>query len=282
MMKLTPYKDLLAYAIQHKITIGAFNSFNLESLQAVVSAANKMDCPLIVQTYHEHFKYAGADYMAAIANVAAKNSKVRLALGLDHGQSFEQAKHCIEAGYSGVMIDLSSQDIDRNIFETKKVVEFAHQNGVSVEAELGTIMTGDCTAAEIATGNTDPEIARRFVEETGVDCLAVSVGTAHGLYKFKPEINFPLVEELVKNTGCPIVVHGGSGTPDEDVKRMVKLGIAKLNVGTDFFIAYNKAMYDVMTEKGPKCDVIEVMRAARAAVEKVAIEKLKLLTAYRI
>lgn len=281
-MSLTPYKEILDYAIQHKITIGAFNSFNLETLRAVVNAANLKDCPLIVQTYHEHVKFAGAKFMAAIAKVAASESKVKIALGLDHGQSFDQAKACIEAGYSGVMIDLSGEDIDLNIAETKKVVELAHSKGVSVEAELGTIMTGDCTAAEIASGNTDPIVARRFVKETGIDCLAVSVGTAHGLYKFKPEINFDLVEELVKSTGCPIVVHGGSGTPDEDVLKMVKLGIAKLNVGTDFFIAYNNAMLSLLSEKGAACDVIEVMRAARSAVETVALQKLELLTAYRI
>lgn len=281
-MSLTPYKEILDYAIQHKITIGAFNSFNMETLQAVVSAANKKNCPLIVQTYHEHVKFAGSKFMAAVAKVAAEESSVKIALGLDHGQSFEQAKSCIESGYSGVMIDLSGEDIDFNIAETKKVVELAHSKGVSVEAELGTIMTGDSTVAEIASGNTDPVIARKFVKETGIDCLAVSVGTAHGLYKFKPEINFDLVEELVNSTGCPIVVHGGSGTPDEDVLKMVKLGIAKLNVGTDFFMAYNEAMFSVLSEKGPACDAIEVMRAARAAVEKVALQKLDLLNAYRI
>ena len=281
-MILTPYSKILDYALKYKITVGAFNSFNLETLQAVVSAANKIDTPVIVQTYHAHVDYAGADYMAALANAAAKNSKVMLAMGLDHGRSFDQAKLCIEAGYSGVMIDLSSQDVELNILETKRVVALAHSKGVSVEAELGTIITADHTVEEIASGYTDPDVARRFIKETGIDCLAVSVGTAHGLYKFKPKINFDLVEELVKTAGCPIVVHGGSGVPDEDVLKMVKLGIAKLNIGTDFFIAYNAAMYQVFMEMGPKCDVIDVMEAAREAVEKVAIHKLEILTAFRV
>lgn len=280
-MSLASYTELLTYAIEHKFTIGAFNSLNLETLQAVVSAANKMNSPLIVQTYHEHAEYAGADYMAALANVAAKNINVKIAMGLDHGQSYEQAKKCIEAGYSGVMIDLSSEDYDYNVFETQKVVELAHSKGVSVEAELGTIMPADSTVEEISTGFTDPVVARHFVEDTGIDCLAVSVGTAHGLYKYAPKINFDLVKELVDTVGCPIVVHGGSNTPDDDVIKLVGLGIAKLNVGTDFFVAYNEAMYNILSEKGVKCDIAEVMKAARDAVEKVAIYKIKLLTTYR-
>ena len=281
-MILTPYSKILDYAVKLKIMVGAFNSFNLESLQAVVTAADKIQTPLIVQTYHSHVDYAGANYMVALAEVAATKTNEMIAMGLDHGRSFEQAKMCIDAGYSGVMIDLSSEDLKRNIEETKKVVELAHSKGVSVEAELGTIITADHTVQEIASGYTDPNIARKFVEETGVDCLAVSVGTAHGLYKYKPMINFDLVEELVKSVGCPIVVHGGSGVPDDDVLKLVKLGVAKFNIGTDFFVAYNSAIYQVITENGPKCDVIDIMAAAREAVERVAIHKLEILTAYRI
>lgn len=281
-MLLTPYSKILDYAIKHKIMVGAFNSFNLESLQAVVTAADKIHTPLIVQTYHSHVDYAGANYMVALAEVAAQKTNEMIAMGLDHGRSFEQAKMCIDAGYSGVMIDLSAEDLNRNIEETKKVVKLAHSKSVSVEAELGTIITADHTVQEIASGYTDPNIARKFVKETNVDCLAVSVGTAHGLYKYKPMINFDLVEELVKSVGCPIVVHGGSGVPDDDVLKLVKLGVAKFNIGTDFFMAYNSAIYQIITENGPKCDVIDIMEAAREAVEKVAIHKLEILTAYRI
>ncbi len=151
-----------------------------------------------------------------------------------------------------------------------------------MEAELGVIADADRSLEEIAAGYTDPEVARRFAKDTGVDCLAVSVGTAHGTYAHTPKINFDLLKELIDTVCCPIVVHGGSGTPDEDVEEMVRLGIAKLNVGTDFFDAYKKAMFDVMTEKGLGCDVIEVMAAARAAVEKVALHKLDILGRFRV
>ncbi|MCI8551011.1 MAG: class II fructose-bisphosphate aldolase [Lachnospiraceae bacterium] len=281
-MALSNYVELLNYAKEHKITVGAFNALNMEILQALVSAADKMDAPVIVQTYHRHVDFAGADYMKAIAEVASGHSGVKIAMGLDHGRSYDQAKLCIDAGYSGVMIDLASEDYDYNVKETRRVVELAHGKGVSVEAELGTIVDADRTPDEIARGYTDPEVAGRFVRDTGIDCLAVSVGTAHGTYKYTPEINFGLLGELLDTVQCPIVVHGGSGTPDEDVEKMVRMGIAKLNVGTDFFNAYNDALYSFYTEHTPHCDIAEALSSARSAVEQVALRKFHILTRFRI
>ncbi|MEA4898124.1 ketose-bisphosphate aldolase [Bacillota bacterium Meth-B3] len=281
-MALVNYIDILKFAREHKVTIGAFNSMNMESVQAVVSAADEMNTPLIVQSYRAHVAFAGADYMRAIAEVAARHAHVPIAMGLDHGNSFELSRVCIENGYTGVMIDLASEDYDVNVRETRRVVELAHRHNVSVEAELGTIHTADSSIETIASGYTDPEVARRFVRDTGIDCLAVSIGTAHGIYKYTPKINFELLKELVKETPCPIVVHGGSDTPDEDILRMVEMGVAKLNVGTDFFIAYNTALRDFFAEHGTHCEVVDAMAAARAAIKKVALEKLKLLTAYRV
>lgn len=180
------------------------------------------------------------------------------------------------------MIDLASEDYDRNVAETKRVVELAHSKAISVEAELGIIADADRSLEEIAAGYTDPEVARRFARDTGVDCLAVSVGTAHGTYAHTPKINFDLLKELIDTVCCPIVVHGGSGTPDEDVEEMVRLGIAKLNVGTDFFDAYKRAVYEKLNEKGLSCDVIEAMSAAREAVERVALHKLDILSRFRV
>lgn len=279
-MALSNYVEVLDYAKKHNITVGAFNAFNMESLQAVVDAADEKDSPLIVQTYHTHMKSAGADYMRAIAYVASNYAKVKIAMGLDHGQSIDQASLCVNAGYSGVMIDLSSEDYEFNVEETKKVVALAHAKGVSVEAELGKIMDATCTVEEIARGVTDPEMARKFAADTKIDCLAVSIGTAHGLYKYTPQINFDLLETLVKTVPCPIVVHGGSGVPDEDILKMVKLGVAKLNVGTDFFTAYNKTLLEALNVK-PTIDSAELMAMARDAIKKVALHKLDILTAFR-
>ncbi len=280
-MPLARYNEMLKYAKEHRFTVGAFNSYNLESLQGLVAAAAKKQVPLIVQTYHAHMEYAGPDFMQAICEVASRHTDVAIALGLDHGKSFQQAVRCIDAKYSGVMIDLASEDLDYNISETKKVVALAHTKGVSVEAEIGKIMDAHLTPEEIATGYTDPDTARRFVEETRVDCLAVSIGTAHGFYAHAPRINFDLLEELIRVVPCPIVVHGGSYTPDADVLRMVKMGIAKLNVGGEFFAAYKKTIFEMLQEN-MNVEVIDVMAAARSAVEAVATRKLELLTAYRV
>lgn len=280
-MALVNYKEIFSYAKEHRLTIGAFNSVNMETLQAVASAADQMNVPLIIQTYHAHVDYAGADYMQAIADAASKRVNTKLAMGLDHGRSFEQAKLCIDNRYSGVMIDLASEDYDYNVRETRRVVELAHARGISVEAELGTISDADRTLEEIAAGYTDPKVARDFVADTGIDCLAVSIGTAHGIYKYQPKINFELLGELLETVPCPIVVHGGSNTPDEEVEEMVRMGIAKLNVGTDFFRAYNQAIYDFQKEFGTDAEITDLMRAAREAVEKVALHKLSILSKFR-
>ena len=280
-MTLSPYSEILSYAKKHHFTVPAFNSYNMESVQATVSAARKMDTPLILQTYHAHMEYAGPEYIKAICDVAARDGKIAVALGLDHGKSYQQAERCIDAGYTGVMIDLASENYDVNVAETKKVAAIARARGVSVEAEIGTIFDGACRPEEIATGYTDPEVARRFVEETGVDCLAVSIGTAHGFYAHKPKINFDLLEELIRVVPCPIVVHGGSYTPDEDVLRMVKMGIGKLNVGGEFFEAFKKTVNAMLNENIDR-ELTEVLAEGRKAVEEVAVAKIKLLTAYRV
>ena len=281
-MGLSTYTEVFEYAKQHHIAIGGFNCLNMEMMQAIVGAANEMNSPIIAQTYFAHIDLAGADYMSALCHTAAANSQVKVALGLDHGQNLDQAKLCIESGYSGVMIDLSSEDFDLNVKETSKVVEIAHANNVSVEAEIGKIFNADCTVKEIATGYTDPDVARRFVEETNVDCLAVSIGTAHGIYKYNPQINFELLEELVETIPCPIVVHGGSGTPDEDVLKMVKIGISKLNVGTDFFNEYKRTIYETFQQNGLDVPIEQIVMVAREAVKQKAIEKIGLLTKYRV
>lgn len=281
-MALRTYGEIFDYGKQHHITIGGFNSANMETLQGIVMAAEEMDTPIIVQTYHAHIDFAGADLLSAMCLAAGENVQVMVAMGLDHGQSYEQAKRCIDSGFSGVMIDLSSENLDYNIRETKKVVKLAHANHVSVEAEIGKIFDADRTPAEIATGYTDPDVAQRFAEETGVDCLAVSIGTAHGVYKYAPKINFELLAELLERIPCPIAVHGGSGTPDDEVLRMVRMGIGKLNVGTELFDEYKRAMFELMRDKGLEVPPEEVMLAGREAVKQRAKEKMALLTRYRV
>ncbi len=285
MGNLTSYGHILPYAAKHKITIGAMNSYNLESVQAVVKAADDLNTPIIIQQHHFDFEYVSPRVFAQMTQAIVKEAKIDAAIALDHGNTIDNAILCIDSGFSAVMIDLSSEDYDKNVEQTKIVVEYAHARGVSVEAELGTIALGTDSPDKIAAGYTDPSVAQSFVNDTGVDCLAVSVGTAHGHYAQKPVINYPLLEELINIVPCPIVVHGGSGTPDEDILKIVRLGVAKLNIGTDLFQAFCDGTDSVMKGYDGNMSFMLCQKAgaaAREAVYKAAKHKIELLTAYRV
>lgn len=290
MKALANYKEMLRYAHENKFTIGGFNTFNMETARAVIDAAEKMETPIIVQTYHNDLDLATTYGIAAVVNAYAARSSQSVALGLDHGRNYEQAKLCIDSGFSGVMIDLSNDDYDTNVREVRRVMEIARQFDVSVEAELGTICTGDVRPEDMVAGFTDPQMARQFVLDTGVDCLAVSIGTAHGPYSHECRIDFDRLGEILEVVPCPIVVHGGSGTPEEDILKMVRMGISKLNVGTDFMCAYNKGLLGAMLEhnsgniEGWGDTFVHPLVGAKAAYKAVyetALEKLSLLTRYR-
>lgn len=284
MKKLVNYNEMLKDAVKHHYCIGGMNSFNLESVQGIVRAADEVNTPVIVQLHWSDLDHATPVVMARMTEAVAASAKVDVAVGLDHGRSFAQAIECIDSGFTAVMIDLSNDNYDENVVQTRKVVEYAKARGISVEAELGNIVMGSDSPETIAAGYTDPDMAKRFVEATGVDCLAVSVGTAHGPYAHKPVLNYELIGTLVETVPCPIVVHGGSGVPDEDVLKMVRMGIAKLNIGTDMFCAYSDGIASVMAGYDGTYQRRLCQRAAEQAREnvyKVAKHKMELMTAYR-
>ena len=273
---ISNYTEILKYLRKHKITVGAFNSFNMETLQAVIQAAEKKQVPLIVQTFSVPMRsYAGPEFMRALYAAAAQKASVRIAHGTGTREILcpRLRPACIDAGYTGVMIDLASEDYEKNVEETRKVVALAHAKGVSVGSRTGS----DCGCGPVFGGNCRRLYRSGSSEEIlpghGSRLSGSFGGNGVGTYAHKPKINFELLKELIDTVYCPIVVHGGSGTPEEDVEEMVRLGVAKLNVGTDFFDAYRKAIADILEEKGPGCDVIEMMAAAREAVEKVALQE---------
>jgi ketose-bisphosphate aldolase len=276
-MELCSFTEMLALARKNHFTVGAFNILNMETIQAVVRAADRAASPVILQVYYEDLGFGGAPYYRALAGAAAAEVSVPVCLSLDHGQKYEQAMECIEAGFTGVMIDLSTSDFDKNVEDTKRVVKEAHARGISVEAELGQIVTADSSNEKIAAGFTDPKTAGEFVRLTGIDALAVSVGTAHGIYAEKPKINFALLGELISAIDIPIVVHGGSDTPDGDVREMVRMGIAKLNIGTDLMNAYNRGLLECLGKGDGMLPPRTLMANARRRVEEVAAGKLGLL-----
>lgn len=280
-MELVSFKDMLSHARSHHYAVGAFNVLNMETMQAVTAANEAAGVPVIVQVYHAHIDYAGADYLVKMAQAAAAQVSTPVCLSLDHGRSYEQAVRCIEAGFTGVMIDLASSDYEENVEITRRVVEKAHERGVSVEAELGKIFDAASSVEVRNSAMTDPEIAARFVEDTGVDALAVSIGTAHGFYSSKPQIDFARLEKIISLVSCPIVVHGGSNTPDEDVKEIVRLGVSKLNIGTDLMAAFEAGMQDEMPGND-YVDLERVLESGRKRTQKVCAQKISILTAYKI
>lgn len=279
-MKLVPFKEMLKQAQAGGYAVPALNVSNMETVQAITTAAQLEQSPLIVQLYHADLEYAGTDFMVSMTSTAAASCTVPISLSLDHGNSFEQAKRCIDAGFTGVMIDLSSDDFEENIRTTTEVVKYAHDRGVSVEAELGKIFDAQAALEVRNSGMTDPNMAEEFVKKTGIDALAVSIGTAHGVYSSKPVIDFKLVEKIVKRIGIPTVVHGGSNTPDEDIVEIVRLGIAKVNIGTDLVIAFNKGLIDAFNEFGATIPLRDAMGLARQRVIEVAQHKIKLLRTF--
>ena len=277
-MPLVSSTPMLQAARANGFCIGAFNVHTLEMLQAVVEAAEETESPLIIQSTVGTVKHLGPEYIAAAATVAANRSKVPIALHLDHCTEFDLIIRCIRAGYTSVMIDASHEPFDENVRLTKQVVDVARAAGVNVEAELGKVggVEDDIAVADHEALLADPDDCARFVELTGVPTLAPAVGTAHGIYKGEPKIDFERIRRIAEKVDVPLVLHGGSGIPEEQVRRSVSLGMAKMNVATELRIAFSDAIKAVFAENPDENDPRKYMVPAKKAVKEVAIEKMRL------
>jgi len=274
---LIPVSELLKRAEAGGYAVGAFNCNNMEIVQAIIAAAEAERAPVIMQASQGAIKYAGIEYIAVMVKTAAERSFVPVALHLDHGTSFEQVMQCIRAGFSSVMIDGSRHPLDGNIALTRKVVEAARAVGISVEAELGRIggAEDDITVGEREAFFTDPGEAGVFVRETGVDSLAVSIGTAHGQYRGTPELDFPRLKKIKEEVKIPIVLHGSSGVPDESIREAVRLGVRKVNIDTNIREAFTAAVRKAL-EAGPgEIDPRKILGPAREAAVAVIREKIR-------
>lgn len=234
--------DVCSIAEQYNFTVGAFNAHCLEMLPAMILAAHEKGAPIIIQTSVGTARCIGMKNLVAVCDQMADDLSVDVCLHLDHAKSFEDIKDAINAGYSSVMFDGSALSFKENILKTQEVVAYAHPRGVSVEAELGTINGAEDTIVvdEKYAAYTDPQAAVEFVEATNIDALAVSIGTCHGSYKAKTKLNFELLEELHELIDIPMVVHGGTGVADEDIKRCINNGIRKFNVGTELLVGWTR------------------------------------------
>ena len=230
---LAGLKEVIAEGKKRNIAIGSFNTPNLECLLAVLGAAEELDVPVIIAHAQCHEDVAPLDKIGPVMVELAKRSKVKVCVHLDHGEDFAYCKRAIELGFTSVMIDYSTLPYEENANGTREVVDFAHANGVDVEAELGALPQreggGESIVADPADLYTKPELVPDFLAKTGIDALAIAFGTAHGIYKTKPVLNMDIITKVREYTDLPLVMHGGSGISHEEYREVIRRGIGKIN-----------------------------------------------------
>jgi fructose-bisphosphate aldolase class II len=230
---LAGLKEVIAEGKKRNIAIGSFNTPNLECLLAVLDAAEELDVPVIIAHAQCHEDVAPLDKIGPVMVELAKRSKVKVCVHLDHGEDFDYCKRAIALGFTSVMIDYSTLPYEENAKGTKEVVDYAHQNGVEVEAELGALPQreggGESSVSNPSDLYTKPELVPDFLAKTGIDALAIAFGTAHGIYKTKPVLNMDIITKVRELTDFPLVMHGGSGISHEEYKEVIRRGIGKIN-----------------------------------------------------
>ncbi len=300
-MPLVTTKEMFEKSMKEKFAIGAFNINNMEIIQGIVDAAQKQNSPVILQASSGAIKYARIKYLMKMVEAAVEETTIPIAIHLDHGADFETCKMCIDNGFTSVMIDGSKYSFEENVAITKKVVDYAHEHGVVVEAELGQLagIEDDVNVSESDAKYTDPDQAKEFVERTGCDSLAIAIGTSHGAYKFKGEAKLRMdilakVKEKIPNT--PIVLHGAStvipelvetcnkyggdipgakGVPDEILHEASISGVSKINVDTDLRLAFTGEIRKSLAENPSAFDPRKYLTPAREKITEVVEHKIK-------
>jgi fructose-bisphosphate aldolase class II len=300
-MALVNSTEMFKKAYEGGYAVGAFNVNNMEIIQGIVSAAQEESAPLILQVSAGARKYASPIYLKKLVEAAIEETGLDIVLHLDHGEDFEICKACIDDGFSSVMIDGSKYPLDENIALTKRVVEYAHDRGVTVEAELGKLagVEDDVKVSAKDATYTDPDEAVEFVERTGVDSLAIAIGTSHGAYKFKgdPKLDFARLETIsAKLPNYPLVLHGASsvpqefvelcnkyggqipgaqGVPEEMLRQAAHSGVCKINIDTDLRLALTASIRKTFTENPAEFDPRKYLGPGRDAIKKMVQHKIK-------
>ena len=301
-MPLVTTKEMFEKAYNGGYAIGAFNVNNMEIVQGITEAAKELNAPLILQVSKGARAYANHTYLIKLVEAAIIETGLPICLHLDHGDSYELCKSCIDGGFSSVMIDASSKSLDENIEITKKVVEYAHDHGVVVEAELGTLagIEDDVKVKSEDSSYTRPEDVQEFVTRTGCDSLAIALGTSHGAYKFKPgtkpQLRFDILEEVEKRLpGFPIVLHGSSsvpqelvkkinenggnmpgavGVPEDQLRKAASMAVCKINIDSDLRLAMTATIREFMVQHPDKFDPREYLKPARTAIKELVAHKI--------
>ena len=273
-MPLVTSKEMLSKAQKGGYAVGAFNAENMEMVKAIIQAAEELKAPVMIQTTPSTVKYGTVETYAAIVAAEAAKASVPVCLHLDHGSSFELAMQAMHAGYTSVMIDGSKLDFEANIAETKRVADVAKALDIPCEAELGKVGGKEDDLEAEADTNTDPQEAKEFVERTGVDSLAVGIGTAHGVYKGEPKLDIDRLSEIRQVVDIPLVLHGTSGVPDETVEKCIERGICKVNYATDLRIAFSKGVKEVLDKNPDTIDPKKYSSLGREYVKEYVKSKI--------
>lgn len=280
-MSLVTTDFILKNARRKRIGVGAFEVWNMESVQAVVRTAENLNQPVILQIGPFEADYAGLEDISRIAIYYAVNADVPVSVHLDHGESFERTIRCIHAGFTSVMYDASYMSYEENVKITTEVVKIAHACGVSVEGEIGRIggeEAGINVTAE-DTHLTDPDQALEYVQRTGIDNLAVAIGTVHGFYRGKPNIRLELLEKIADKVDIPLVLHGGSGLPEDIISKSIRIGIAKINICTEYVKAFSDSFMEELQKPEFRYNVPGVFSYPRQKAAEVVERKIKLFAA---
>ncbi|MBR5779962.1 MAG: class II fructose-1,6-bisphosphate aldolase [Clostridia bacterium] len=301
-MPLVSTKEMFEKAYKGGYAIGAFNVNNMEIIQGITEAAKEENAPLILQVSSGARKYANHTYLVKLVEAAIQETGLPIALHLDHGDTFELCKSCIDGGFTSVMIDGSHHSFEDNIALTKQVVEYAHAHGVTVEGELGRLagIEDAVNVSEKDASYTDPDQVQEFVEKTGVDSLAIAIGTSHGAYKFKPgqkpQLRFDILEEVEKRLpGFPIVLHGASsvipeyvniinanggrmpdaiGIPEDMLRKAASMAVCKINIDSDLRLAMTAAIREHFAQSPEHFDPRQYLSPARANIKSLVKHKL--------
>ena len=273
---LVSTRQLLLDAQKGKYAVPAFNVHNMETIQTVVEAAAELRSPIIVAATPGTMKYAGPEFFIKLVEICSNKYDIPIAMHLDHHESYDEIVNAIQIGTKSAMIDASHLSFEENVAMVKKVVDYAHGFDVTVEGELGILggQEDDLVRDDKDSKYTNPAQAKEYVERTGIDSLAVAIGTAHGVYKEEPKLDFDRLAEIRAVVDVPLVLHGASGVPADQVRKAIELGITKVNIATELKMPFAETLRKVLVEKPNESDPRKYFGPAKEAMKKVAIEKI--------
>lgn len=278
-MPIVSFRQMLRNAEQNKHAVAAFNVSDVETTEVILEVAYELNSPIIIMVWEGVFEIINPETLTFNLRNLLERSPVPAALHFDHCGSFEEIKKAIDLGFSSVMIDASGLPFDQNVTLTKQVVKYAHRYRVDVEAELGVVGSGeDAAEGDMGEGRfTEPQEAKLFVDQTGVDALAVAVGTAHGFYRHDPKLDFERLRTIKEQAQVPLVLHGGSGVPEEAVRKAIELGINKVNIATELNVAFLDELKKIMSHEPRPIFPGLLLHPARQAMAPVVRRKIELM-----